>query len=544
MGRYIGIDLGDTGIRAAILEGNRCLLLWEAKRVAEESLPDCLMLLRQKAEQHLKETVAGAAIAIPGWYDDVQRRTLLDACDQAGLKKIRLFSAAGAAALADYIQDPQENGEGKLVLILRLEKGLELALVDAGSGVVEVLDCRCDSSLSSESYRLRLAAALGHTFRQKYGIDIIRDTAAMALLRKAADNVIETLSHSEQVSVRLPELCGEQGLQVTVTRTQFQKMTSDLTARVWNHVSDLITRYWDKDRRIQRVVMDAWSGSLGALREILRYETENVEILRQEPQRDALLGVAIRAANMEGQDQPLLVDAFWRNITLEARIPVVEADRSIPHSCLLYRFRKNDKKYGTFTILSKTCDHNSELRRIRYVIRDIPAAEKDDPGIDVTADIGLNGLLTFRAVDVASNKSLTVEIAREETVDAPLIPREYIDPKADSGSVSCSQAGEEALVRKMLPTYDNLFRAMNQPTSDAAYKKGVELTMKELCRAFASMEVEFFGAAGETFDPGLHNAVVHIYDGSRGENEIVLVMEQGVRMRGKILRYATVQVAN
>lgn len=57
--------------------------------------------------------------------------------------------------------------------------------------------------------------------------------------------------------------------------------------------------------------------------------------------------------------------------------------------------------------------------------------------------------------------------------------------------------GRADAVEKMLPVYDNLERALNQPTEDAAYKKGVEMTMTELEKIFAGMGVTAFGAVGE-----------------------------------------------
>ena len=70
--------------------------------------------------------------------------------------------------------------------------------------------------------------------------------------------------------------------------------------------------------------------------------------------------------------------------------------------------------------------------------------------------------------------------------------------------------GKADAVAKMLPVYDNLERALNQETSDAAYKKGVEMTMAELVKIFTALGVEIFGNVGDQFDPNLHNAVMHI----------------------------------
>ena len=104
--------------------------------------------------------------------------------------------------------------------------------------------------------------------------------------------------------------------------------------------------------------------------------------------------------------------------------------------------------------------------------------------------------------------------------------------------------GKADAVAKMLPVYDNLERALNQPTEDAAYKKGVEMTMTELVKIFTNLGVEIFGEKGEQFDPNLHNAVMHIDDEELGENVIAEVFQKGYRMGEKIIRYSMVKVAN
>ena len=104
--------------------------------------------------------------------------------------------------------------------------------------------------------------------------------------------------------------------------------------------------------------------------------------------------------------------------------------------------------------------------------------------------------------------------------------------------------GKSDAVTKLLPIYDNLERALNQPTEDAAYRKGVELTMTELVKIFGSLGVEIFGEAGDAFDPNLHNAVMHIEDENLDENVISQVFQKGFKMGEKIVRFAMVQVAN
>ena len=104
--------------------------------------------------------------------------------------------------------------------------------------------------------------------------------------------------------------------------------------------------------------------------------------------------------------------------------------------------------------------------------------------------------------------------------------------------------GKSDAIVKLLPIYDNLERALNQPTEDAAYKKGVELTMNELVKILTGLGVEIFGAPGDAFDPALHNAVMHIEDESLGENVVAQVFQKGFKLGGKVVRFAMVQAAN
>ena len=104
--------------------------------------------------------------------------------------------------------------------------------------------------------------------------------------------------------------------------------------------------------------------------------------------------------------------------------------------------------------------------------------------------------------------------------------------------------GKADAVAKMLPIYDNLERALNQETSDAAYKKGVEMTMNELLKIFTGLGVEVYGNVGDPFDPNLHNAVMHIENEELPENSISAVFQKGFKIGDKVVRFAMVQVAN
>jgi molecular chaperone GrpE len=99
-------------------------------------------------------------------------------------------------------------------------------------------------------------------------------------------------------------------------------------------------------------------------------------------------------------------------------------------------------------------------------------------------------------------------------------------------------------IYKILPVYDNLARALNQETEDTAYKKGVEMTMSQLNEVLSDMGVQAIDALGKTFDPLLHNAVMHMDDENYGEKEIVEEFEKGFIMGERVIRFSVVKVAN
>ena len=104
--------------------------------------------------------------------------------------------------------------------------------------------------------------------------------------------------------------------------------------------------------------------------------------------------------------------------------------------------------------------------------------------------------------------------------------------------------GRADAVEKLLPVYDNLERALSQPTEDEAFKKGVEMTMNELVKILSGLGVEIYGEKGDPFDPNIHNAVMHIEEDGVEESTITQVFQKGIRMGEKIIRFAMVQVAN
>lgn len=103
------------------------------------------------------------------------------------------------------------------------------------------------------------------------------------------------------------------------------------------------------------------------------------------------------------------------------------------------------------------------------------------------------------------------------------------------------------ILTQILPVLDNLERAALYHTEDAAETpmgKGLELTLKSFTETLSKLGVSEIEALGKTFNPDLHNAVMHVEDETVGENEIVEVFMKGYAKGDRVLRYSMVKVAN
>lgn len=108
----------------------------------------------------------------------------------------------------------------------------------------------------------------------------------------------------------------------------------------------------------------------------------------------------------------------------------------------------------------------------------------------------------------------------------------YQDAKADT-------------ITKFLEIYDNLERAVSQEGDEEnVHKKGMTMIFHELEGILSKLGVTVVDPVGEPFDPEKHNAVLHIEDENLGENIVAQVFQKGFLLGDKVIRHATVQVAN
>ncbi len=105
------------------------------------------------------------------------------------------------------------------------------------------------------------------------------------------------------------------------------------------------------------------------------------------------------------------------------------------------------------------------------------------------------------------------------------------------------EAAMSETVAELLPIIDNIERAAAFEGGDKV-REGLEMIAKTTSGVFEKLGVEALGVVGETFDPNLHNAVLHVDDESFGDGEIVEVFQKGYKKGKRIIRFAMVKTAN
>ncbi len=100
------------------------------------------------------------------------------------------------------------------------------------------------------------------------------------------------------------------------------------------------------------------------------------------------------------------------------------------------------------------------------------------------------------------------------------------------------------VVASMLPVMDNLQKAAEAKTEDSGYQEGIKLVYRQFSEALKGLGLEEIETVGKRFDPEFHEAVSHIQDETKGEQEIVQEYRKGYKIGNKVVRHSMVIVAN
>ncbi|MGO3758825.1 MAG: Hsp70 family protein, partial [Agrococcus casei] len=273
-----------------------------------------LTKLKNDAESYLGEKVTDAVITVPAYFNDAERQATKEAGEIAGLKVLRIINEPTAAALAYGLEKGKED---ELILVFDLGGGtFDVSLLEVGKdedfSTIQVRATSGDNRLGGDDWDDRIVEWLLKQFKLSTGVDLSKDKIGLKRMKEAAEQAKKELSSSSSTSIQLPYLSvtedGPANLDETLTRAQFEKMTSDLLERTKKPFNDVIAEAGVSVNDIAHVVLVGGSTRMPAVAELVQQLTGGKEANKTvNPDEVVAVGAAIQAGVLMGDRKDVLL---------------------------------------------------------------------------------------------------------------------------------------------------------------------------------------------------------------------------------------------
>ena len=390
----------------------------------EEISAMVLRKLADEASRYLGETVTGAVITVPAYFNDSQRQATRDAGRIAGLEVLRIINEPTAASLAYGL----EQRRNQTVLVFDLGGGtFDVSILEVGDGVFEVKATSGDTQLGGNDFDKKIVDWLATEFEAKEGVDLRRDRQALQRLIEAAEKAKIELSGVSVTEINLPFIIatedGPKHIETQLSRAKFEELCEDLVSRLRRPVKRAFYDANITPAQIDEVILVGGGTRMPMVKELVRSyiniePNENVN-----PDEVVGVGAAIQAGILQGEVKDiLLLDVTPLSLGIETTgglmKKLIPRNTTIPvRKSDIFSTSENNQTMVEIHILQgerEMAVGNKSLGKFR--LTGIPPAPRGMPQVQVAFDIDANGILQVTAVDRTTGRQQSVIIQGSSTL--------------------------------------------------------------------------------------------------------------------------------